>query len=97
MEVCGNFNLNQIRRWKGLFLEKITTPKIDIGKIALIYRKSDTGFGSTLIDHASRVFFGSTQKRARKDQLAAHSALNAFPAAVLYLLFDSFRFKGTKK
>ena len=77
--------------------EEVTALKIHIGEIALIDWECDTGFGSSFINHASRIFIRPSEKRTFENQLATFAALNAFTPAVLDHFFNIMGFHGAEK
>jgi hypothetical protein len=94
MRETRQWNLDEVRG--GLIHEKVTALEIDVGQIPLIDWERHAGFGTPLIDHASRIFIRPSQKRALENKLAAFSALDAFAAAVFYHLFDILRSNGAE-
>jgi hypothetical protein len=90
-------DLDEIGSRNRYVAEEITALKIHIRKIALIDWKCDTGFGSSFINHASRIFIRPSKERTFEDQLATFAALNAFTPTVLDHFLNIAGFQGAEK
>jgi hypothetical protein len=77
--------------------EVVTALKIHIGEIALVDWECDTRFGSSFINHASRIFIRPAEKWTFENQLATFAALNAFTPAVFDHFFNIAGFDGAEK